>query len=70
MSESEKSTEGPLHPIVRAKIGPGVLCNFVFDHRFCIHGKSVKQQCLECLEILAENLSANAKLSHGAGNQP
>ena len=70
MSESKKSTEGPLHPIVRAKIGPGVLCNFVFDNRFCIHGKSVKQQCQACLEIAAENVGANAKLSHGAGNQP
>ena len=55
------SANSALKPIVRAHIGPGVICNYVFDHRVCIHGRKIKQQCPVCLEICAESIGVKTE---------
>ena len=60
-NKPKPAVDRTLKPLVRAKIGPGVICNYVFDHRVCIHGNPVKQQCPTCLEICAETMGANAQ---------
>ena len=70
MEDKPKSAvDRTLKPLVRAKIGPGVLCNYVFDHRVCIHGNPVKQQCQACLMIASENVGANNGMDGKDGEQ-
>ena len=61
-NKPKPAVDRTLKPLVRARILPGVIA-YVFDHRVCIHGVTVKQQCQACLEIAADNVGANVPLT-------
>ena len=57
MNDKPKPTvDRTLKPLILARILPGVIA-YVFDHRVCIHGVTVKQQCEACAEIAVDSVA-------------